>query len=177
MAKYIQSSVGRLHTNFSCSPCFLYEAGVLPLCSIRRSSVGPSVKSFFSETPKLTNAILGETEPFKLYPYLFPLTPRPSFAGRGLLLCVCRCLGLCVCLCSRVNYMSQKLLSRSTSLLLEAFHLTQGGNHSQTTTTTTTTTTKNNKQTKGTKNAKTKGVCGHAEILETGEKPSSAYNN
>ena len=52
------------------------------------------------------------------------IKPRPCFAWPGFLLCVC----LSVCL--SVGKISKKILNGSTSFLLEAFPLIQGGNHS-----------------------------------------------
>ena len=63
----------------------------------------------------------------------FPLSQQslllnPAFAWRGFLLSLCVSVRPCVRLTD--NKISQKLSNRSTSLLVEAFPVTQGGNHS-----------------------------------------------
>ena len=59
------------------------------------------------------------------------IKPRPMHALHGGVSCFAFvCVSVCLSVCVSVYKISQKIFSRSTSFLVEAFPVTQGGNHS-----------------------------------------------
>ncbi len=54
------------------------------------------------------------------------IKPGRCFAWRGFLLCIC--MWVCLSVCPLTKYL-KKILDRSTSFLVKAFPVTQGGNH------------------------------------------------